>query len=370
MALAHVLAPRSRGTIARVSDTSTPALRLLAPADAGRRALIRMASRLGLAKSVLASRERRVALGLSLAVASSLALAVTVPLHLLAIGPLVLGVPHLVADVRYLVLPTQIWRRGLAAVAIGAPLLGLALTRDLRWGMIAVLGAALVAPAAAGVARARVALARGLAVAMGLALLYCAHRARNETAFVLLHAHNLVAISWLFLLGPRRRSPWPLLATAAFALATAAIFGGAFDAVAFRLGTMDGVPRATSLDEQILLLAPPGASPREAVRWVLFFAFAQSVHYGVWLRVIPDQARPSATARSFAQSARVLVRQLGLPLCALAAALAVALGVYAAFAPHAARFLYLRVALFHGFLELAAFALVLVSGRALFAQPR
>lgn len=40
-------------------------------------------------------------------------------------------------------------------------------------------------------------------------------------------------------------------------------------------------------------------------RAVVFFAFAQSVHYGVWLRAVPDEARPSRPpARSSSPRAR------------------------------------------------------------------
>lgn len=341
------------------------ALRLLAPADAGRRALMRLAGRVGLAKSVLIDRERRVALGVLLTVLSSLTLAVALPLHLLAIGPLLLGVPHLVADVRYLVLPTGLQRQLGALLSIGVPLILVVATGDIRWGMVAVLGAALHAPPAPGAPVGR----RVAAVALALALLYVAHRARFATTFVLAHLHNLIAIAWLVLLGRGAPRGWTWAALAAFALGAALIGLGVFDAVPWRLGSFDVLPSATSIDEQIFSLAPPGARGQEAVRWVVLFAFAQSVHYGLWLRVIPDRARPSHTSRSFSQSARVLARQLGLPALLVAFGVAVGLVGYAAHEPHAARLLYFRLALFHGYLELAAFAALIVSGRALFAQP-
>src|SRR4051812_23892396 len=92
-----------------------PILRLL---DAGRGRGLRLVSSLlgpSRMRPLLADRQLRVALSGSFAMALALVLTLYCPLLLLIISPLVLGVPHLLADVRYLVAqPGHHRRLGLA----------------------------------------------------------------------------------------------------------------------------------------------------------------------------------------------------------------------------------------------------------------
>src|SRR5207342_1597240 len=56
-----------------------------------------------------------------------------------------------------------------------------------------------------------------------------------------------------------------------------------------------------------------------ALRFTGFFAFAQAVHYGVWLKLLPEEDRARRGVRSFRASYRALTRDLGhvLPVAAL-----------------------------------------------------
>ena len=71
------------------------------------------------------------------------------PLWALAIGPLLWGGLHLLADVRYLVVRPRLHRRPLFWLVLGLPLLALTATADLRWGLLAVVGAMWIARGAA-----------------------------------------------------------------------------------------------------------------------------------------------------------------------------------------------------------------------------
>ncbi len=106
----------------------------------------------------------------------------------------------------------------------------------------------------------------------------------------------------------------------------------------------------------------PVADPTLGVRFVLAFAFAQSVHYAVWLRVLPEDDRPRPGMRSFASSWKALTADMGLAPLAIAGAVIMALLAWALRDPAAARDGYLRLAISHGHLELAVIALLLVEG--------
>ena len=101
-------------------------------------------------------------------------------------------------------------------------------------------------------------------------------------------------------------------------------------------------------------------------RLVLAFAFAQGVHYGVWLRLVPDEDRARETSRTVRRTFRELLDDCGW----LVGAAAIATLVFCAWGLrdlYGARDGYLSFARFHGSLELAVAALWLVEGR---PEPR
>jgi hypothetical protein len=139
---------------------------------------------------------------------------------------------------------------------------------------------------------------------------------------------------------------------ALFAGLSALLLAGAAEPV---LGATFGL-RGPALGHHLRLLAP-GAGHDLGVRIVLSFCFAQSVHYGVWLRLVPEEDRPRVTPRTFAASFRALHADVGTRTLVLFATLAVALAVWATIDLVGARLGYIRFAAFHGELELAALAL-------------
>ena len=180
------------------------------------------------------------------------------------------------------------------------------------------------------------------------------------------HVHNLVAVAfflaWPHLVSRERTSRWHLAPALLFGLATLAIFSGLIDPIARSVGGIevrDGL--GTSLEAHLYSLAPRALDGGSALdptgplglRLVLFFAFAQSVHYGTWLRAIPEEDRARPTPRTFRASLAALREEGSLPVMAVFGVLALGLAVWAVFDVYAARVGYLRGALFHGYLELA-----------------
>lgn len=309
------------------------------------------------------SRELRSASSLTLTMLVAFVLTAVAPLELLAIGPIVLGVPHLAADVRYLVLRPGLHRRPAFWLAVVLPLVALGVTVQSWLGFVAVAGGVLALPRRWSPSRVLVAL-----LAFGLA--FVSWSAPRTIGPYVAQLHNLIAVAfflaWPHLVGRARTSRWHLLPTLLFALATLAILAGAIDPLARGVGEItlrDGL--GTSLDMHVWSLAPQALDPYGplAMRLVLLFAFAQSVHYGSWLRAIPDEDRARATPRTFHASIAALRAEGSWPVMLVFAALALGLAIWAALDLHAARDGYLRGALFHGYLELAIGAAVLLSPR-------
>jgi hypothetical protein len=304
---------------------------LVAPADRVRAAVLRV---LGpTVRPLLSDRELRVAVTAGAAMILLFTACMTIPGVMLSWGPIALGVPHLLGDLRYLVARRGLARRRGFWILVAIPLAATWIWPTLPVGLCAVLGAIL--------------LARGpiWLLAAGGALIYVCARAGFSADLIFAHGHNLIALGiwWAWSRRAGRAHLVPLLL---FVAAAASIFLNGGPAVPGDLG-----------------LAPLGVSEEIAARFVIFFAFAQAVHYTVWLRLIPEEDRERPGVRSFASSARALIGDLGGWIVVVAVLAQVALIAWAILDVDAARRGYLRVGVFHGHLELAVIALFVLEGR-------
>jgi hypothetical protein len=307
---------------------------LLAPADVLRRGLLRRVPR-----RLLTDRELRVGLGGVFGLLTALALAGVAPLWTLSLGPLLLGVPHIVADARYLVARPGLHRRWLLLGALAVP--------AALYGMTG-RGVAGLAAGAFGVLACEGTLGRRLAaMAVALGLMLGAYEGGLLADLAMIHLHNAVAVGLWWAWRPRRG----LLAAAVpagAALGVALILGGALDGPPVLSGPASG----WSLDLMAWSVAGD-ASPVWAMRWVMVYAFGQGLHYALWLRLVPDDDRGRATPRSFRASWAALVGDLGLPFLGGMAALFTGLLLYGWAHAGAARLLYLQLTGFHAYLEVA-----------------
>ena len=98
------------------------------------------------------------------------------------------------------------------------------------------------------------------------------------------------------------------------------------------------------------------ASGETQVSWVLLFAFLQSIHYLVWIRLIPEEDRPQKTPRGFEKSYRALEVDFGFGFLFVGFLTLVFFIGYAIYSPSLARADYLTLISFHGFLELVMLA--------------
>lgn len=294
-----------------------------------------------LAKPLVRRRDLRVLVAGCGVVGFSLAATLLSPFWLLALGPVVLGVPHLIADVRYLVLRPGLHRRRDLWLPLGVPLLLVGTSNmTVTSGLLACAGMALLARGAWS--------RKTVALGVIALLMSAAWYAGGMAAILFAHAHNFIAVTLWWCWRPRKRriqlAVVPLLFLAASVLL---LFGWLEPWVQ----GFSWQPAGMGPEFHLSFLAPGVAEPW-ALRMVLLFAFAQSVHYGVWLRLIPEDDRPQETPRTFRSSAHALHADLGTPLLIGGVLFALIITLWAVFDLAAARDSYLRLALFHGYLEL------------------
>lgn len=267
--------------------------------------------------------------------ALALAAVATAPVAVMLWTPLLLGVPHVAADLRWLVVQ---------------PAWGAAPRRWL-WATVVALGACRAAALWGGGPPVGVELGVGLACALAAlvsgggrwAALFgwglCAAAAwATPAGFVLAvgHLHNAVALLLWGLLGDRTAGRVAVGA----ALATAAIFAGALDGVGWApVGglTLDGLSATLA----------PGVPQPWATRVVASFALLQLLHYVAWLVWIPGAVGARGTWREALGGPAVVavaVAAVGVPLAAWVGS------------PALLRAGYLSLVLFHGWIELVTLA--------------
>jgi hypothetical protein len=295
-------------------------------------------------------RDLRVAFSGTVIVLVAGVLALGLPWWLLALGPVVYGVPHVVADLRYLVIRPGLHRRRIVWVVAGVPLAA----AGSGWcsvpcGMAAAAGVAWVSSGPGW----RKVVVTAVAAGFGVAALH----AGDISLVVFAHAHNLVAVLLWWSWRPRAGGAEGIVPVVFGVLGAAILLGGLEPWGVEAAWAPPGLGAATHD------WLAPGVGEPWCTRWVVTYAFAQAVHYGIWLRLVPEEDRPQPTPRGFAASWRALVADLGPGLTWGAVLLGLAFAGWAVVDLAASRATYFRMAAFHGYLELAAAAWWFVEGR-------
>lgn len=326
------------------------------PLDAARRTALSTAVRSRTLARLVGDREARIPLLATGQITVLFLLTVVWPVALFALGPVLLGVPHLASDVRYLVLRRRVSRAawitgGLAAAVILA-------LRACEAAHVDVAGSTRFEIAAGslwiGIASVLGAIenrrASPLVVALGVLLLAIVAWPHPWTARVVLaQAHNVVGVGlWIWLY--RRRSlaallPIGLAAGGAILLTSGATLGYTLRA--------DGLS-AWSIDLwRVARAFAPHAPAAVGMTGLLVFVFLQAVHYAAWLVWIPQEELPCAGTFTFRMTGRALLRDFGVPWLAVVAGLSLGLAGFAMFDLRRAVSTYMGLAAFHAYLEIA-----------------
>lgn len=328
-----------------------PLTPLLAPLDSLRARLLRAIA--PLARSLVVERDRRVVLVGSLLLLSAYLGASTLPLWFLAVGPIVWGIPHIVSDTRYMVARPGLHKRPWVVLIIAVGVIAAGAGAGLRGA----LGAAIVALLAAKASWPR----KAIGVTFLATCFALTHWAGWVAEVVFGHLHNLIAVGlwWAWRKRPSRLHYLPL---ALFVAGTLLLLGGASDPLLQKTGGLHSPWTGLSIPWLARSLSPT-YDPVWSARFVVYYAFAQSAHYVVWMRLIPEDDRPSPTPRSFGQSYRALRADMGSLVLWMAALSAVALACWAFVRVGEARDGYIRLAFFHGYIEVIAGALLFAEGK-------
>jgi hypothetical protein len=337
------------------------------PLDAGRRLLFRCALGFSPLAYCLTRRERRLTLQACCGVVLSTLLVVLMPAALLALSPILFGVPHVASDVRHLLLRRQLPSRIARVVGVYClvQILGRLLEEAGVWATLwphleFLLIAALLTVAtvqAGGRSRIRSVLTvAAILVGCGLAALH------PWLARVLMaHGHNLVTLLIWGLLFRRSQRAAAYLPLAFLGLAVALLGSGAALPFTERAGGF--VALGVNLHRQAHSLAPlPGL--RAALIGAQVYTLLSSVHYAVWLGWIPQEELRTEGGLSFRMSVRALVKDFspqGLAAIVLATATIL---VGALFNLERTRSLYVSLANCHAYLEFALLLHLWPRGRA------
>ncbi len=328
--------------------------------DRARRTVLLGAMRAPALAAIVARRDARVLARSLVGVALAFAGAIFFPGALFVLSPIVLGVPHVGADFRYLVKRQNLGSQATALLCGGSAILlalrgaELLAPGELPYARIELSAAAAwiatAAIVASGSAEARL---RAVGISLFVAgLLFLAWPRPELARIVFAHAHNAVAIAlWLGLFFRGRRATLAPLALIAIALAV--ILRGSTLALVARFGGYD------ALGSNVFFAADqlaPHVAGALGPAIVLSYVFLQSLHYMAWLAWIPDSVTPAQGTLTFRMTARGIWRDFGGPWLALLALSTIAVVVGACFGAGRARSVYLSLAAFHGYLELAAVA--------------
>jgi hypothetical protein len=330
---------------------------LALPLDRARAKLFTSALRVGVLRSILLEKRRRIPALLVAHALVALVGAVLAPTALLVLGPLLLGVPHLVSDMRYLVLRPRV-TRGVRAVLFGGAALVLALRvahelgqRDAaRVEPVVVSGWLLIALLALARGRDRWRVAVALTVPVGFAL--ASWLWPSGSRLCLAHGHNVVALG-LWVWGFARERLRAALLSLVFVALGVTLLATPLAWYGFKLGVQHsfGLHSFAAADT----LAPGALNVTFALGAVASFAFLQSLHYAVWLHAIPQGETRGEATLSFRMSLRQLRCELGVGGLWLAALLTLAVPVAAVLGPPCGtKDLYISLSSFHAYLELVA----------------
>lgn len=335
------------------------------PLDRARSALWRLTTRTRLGRACVRDRGTRLATLAVAHMAVAFALTLIAPVWLLLLGPLLLGVPHVASDIRYLLIRPPLPVGAVGLVLILGPLLMMTVLRviaslggpfsaelEILLGASAMLGGLAIARA-----RLRTKLVAGLAI-VGLAAF--AMSSAYLSLVTIAHLHNLVAFGlWLYFLRGEVRKRGLSLVIGCYLFLGLLLISPLFEELYFGHLMAGGVGHF-SLDGMAASLAP-GAEIEPGLRWVMLFAFLQAMHYVVWLRLIPQRLDERPAPPTFRRSLTRLSVDFGTAGLGLIVAASLAVPLMAVLTDaEATRHIYLLAAVSHGWIELAIVAALLV----------
>jgi hypothetical protein len=287
---------------------------------------------------LIQNRELRVCVTACLGIIVAFSVTISFPMWQLLLGPILLGIPHVICDIRYLVLKDRLYKHDWIWFAVGLPFLFYFLTNQVFFATFAIL--------LMSTKTRRKGFQRWFVQIFSLTLFAISIQWPKLFLYAFLHMHNLIGIGiWWF--WRKNRNAWEYIPLVLIVLGTI----GILLLNPHHTNALLYYPASMDVGYYGKLIAGFTTGDLQ-VSFVLLFAFLQSIHYLVWIRLIPEEDRKQRTPRGFQKSYKALQDDFGFWfLWGSFFALMFFIG-YAIYSPSMARTDYLALISFHGFLEL------------------
>lgn len=341
--------------------------------DTVRSLLLKTTLKVSLFRQIYTTRAYRLSAFFFFSLVFNFSLAISFPLWALLLGPIILGVPHLISSIRYLPKLTTLDRSfssknlyfiigGVYVTVATVRLFGpasvsasLSVMVENGPNLIELMGCALALVAIGIFSKlSKIRLLCSVAI-LGL-LSVMSFKYPLETLGFLVLAHNFIAFYfWIIRAEERKEKSVAMISLAVFSLVTAAFLTGVFDSIIQlrSLEILNGWFSDMNVGSQIF---PSG----DATLWsraVSAYAFGQGIHYFIWLKAVPEQELSFQHNTSFKTSFELLKDDVGTKITYAASFLALAIIGYGLFTNFIeARIVYLSVAALHGYFEIVALA--------------
>lgn len=289
---------------------------------------------------LLRNRDLRICVTACVGISAAFCVTMFFPLWQLLLGPIILGIPHVIGDLRYLMLKDKIYQKEWFWLAVALPFFFYFWTNKVFFATFAIVLTAFKTR--------RQGIERRIVQFLALLLFAVSIQWPRYFLYAFLHMHNIIGIAiWWF--WRKKRQKWEMLP---LLLCLVGSLGILYIEPVFALQYH---PPSMGIDYYGRRIAG-FASGDTQVSWVLLFAFLQSIHYLVWIRLIPEEDRPQKTPRGFEKSYRALELDFGFGFLFVGFLTLVFFIGYAIYSPSLARTDYLALISFHGFLELVMLA--------------
>lgn len=302
------------------------------------------------------------------------------PLWVLAIGPIVWGLPHLFSSIRLqhrilhgdrrlfgdAKIKTTFFALGslwlvLSMVRVATDVFGKSLSFDQFYpGLLEAVFSALTLGFL--IRLYKFDLFNSVAAALVVLLLNAAtYFAPFFTLGALVIGHNFVAFFYWIMAAPNRRERvYAGLATAVFTLVHILVFVKFFDGLINLMPSSDSLSwSGLSINSLGRLIAPWSENSSLWYRCVVLYAFGQAVHYFVWLKALPDIHVPARAPTSFKSSWILLKRDIGKFFAiglGILCLVPLAVSIFSTYS--SALQIYFAFASYHGYMEVAGLSAV------------
>ena len=323
--------------------------------DQFRARLLVFTTQFPLLNRIFKSRTYRLLTFFIFAVSIQLTLALKFTIPFLVIGPIIFGTPHLIASFRhgFGMAPRNLFRYyRKQALATGSLWLLLAITRLIIKAHlpfeIEIFGLLLTSV----LWRNQLPQLRNkiLFSLLIMALFLATHFIPYILiAFLILFHHFVAFFHWIKAGYFSNEQKTALTGLIIFTLIHVLIFLGFLDH-SMGFAEWDGLP-SSFLDQTFYGIT---TDPIKIARLLVAYAFGQSVHYSLWLKIIPEQQHTSKIPTSFRQSLRLFIEDFNEKTFSISLLIILCVLAVAAFSTSIQfRSFYFYIAAFHGFFEIA-----------------